>query len=103
MISSYKFTYDDYIDEMVSLKIYDEEGENNNKENIKRIGKILSLIIQRELTNNQRKIFNMYYYENLNMAQISQEMGKNKSTISRSLKRSREKIKNYMQYNSFRR
>ena len=102
MANKRKFAFSEFIDEKISFDRYNEKSNSNNSENLKNKCKILNLIIKQELTDKQREILNMYYFHNLNIPQISKKTGKNKSTISRSLKRAREKIKNYMQYNDFR-
>ncbi|MBP0979518.1 MAG: sigma-70 family RNA polymerase sigma factor [Oscillospiraceae bacterium] len=97
-----KIQYSNIVDEKFSFDFYSGSFGGNNSGNIKNQCKILRLIIEEQLTDKQKQILNMYYSCNLNIPQISEKIGKNKSTVSRSLKRSRETIRDYMKYNSFR-
>lgn len=97
-----KIQYSNIVDQKFSFNLYLDSFGGNNSENIKNQCKILRLIIEEQLTDRQKQILNMYYGCNLNIPQISEKIGKHKSTISRSLKRSRETIRDYMKYNSFR-
>lgn len=45
------------------------------------------------LTARQRQILMMYYFEDLDQTQIAQALGVNKSTVSRTLKAARTKIR----------
>lgn len=102
MARNRKYEYSKLMDNKVSFYLYQRSNENDNSKKVKDKFKILKKVIEKELTLKQKEIFNMYYLNRDSIKQISQKLGKDKSTVSRSLKRSREKIKKYMQYNAFR-
>ncbi len=58
----------------------------------------MSDIINEELTERQREIVMMYYYENRNISEIADTLSVNPSTISRSLARSRKNIFRILKY-----
>ncbi len=97
-----RITYNHINDQKISFDVYNDSLRTNNSKTIKSQCDVLKLIIQEQLTKKQKEILDMYYNHNLTISEISQKIGKNKSTISRSLKSSKKKIKLYMQYNSFR-
>jgi RNA polymerase sigma-70 factor (ECF subfamily) len=74
------------------------ETENSNSEHIKTLKKYMSDIINEELTERQREIVMMYYYENRNISEIADTLSVNPSTISRSLARSRKNIFRILKY-----
>lgn len=51
-----------------------------------------------ELTDLQRQIMTDYYFHHLTIAHIAEIRGVNKSTVSRTLKRAREKVQRYLRY-----
>ena len=55
-------------------------------------------VIREELTEMQRYTLIAYYFENKTMLQIAQERSVNKSTISRTLRRAENKIRNILKY-----
>lgn len=74
------------------------ENENNNSEHINKVKKYMSDIINDELTDRQRQIVTMYYYENRNIKEIADTLSVNPSTISRSLASSRKNIYRILKY-----
>ena len=55
-------------------------------------------VILQELTPIQRETLLAYYIEELNIVQIAQRRGVNKSTVSRTLKRAEENLRRYLRY-----
>ena len=55
-------------------------------------------VIQEELTPLQRHALVAYYFQEQTIAQIAQDRGVNKSTISRTLHRAERKLKKYLKY-----
>lgn len=52
----------------------------------------LKYVIENEITERQREMILMYYYENLNIPEIARRLEVNKSTVSRTLSRARYNI-----------
>ncbi len=55
-------------------------------------------VILQELTPIQRETLLAYYIEELNIVQIAQRRGVNKSTVSRTLKRAEKTLRRYLRY-----
>lgn len=60
--------------------------------------KQLVKVIDNELTDYQKKLVDMYYYQEYTMNQIADILGINQSTVSRNLKTIRKKISKYLKY-----
>ena len=54
--------------------------------------------INSELTRRQRQLISMYYIEQLPMQEIADELGLHISSVSRTLKRGRERLKSSLRY-----
>lgn len=52
-----------------------------------------------ELTDRQRELIQLYYLENMNMTKIARQLGISPSTVSRTLKRGRGRLRKYLKYN----
>ena len=74
------------------------ENAETNSENINLLKKALRGAVQRELTPLQRETLLTYYCEGLSMAEIAARQGVNRSTVSRSITRSRERLKRVLRY-----
>lgn len=55
-------------------------------------------VIRQELTPLQRETLLAYYIEELNIVQIAQRRGVNKSTVCRTLKRAEGRLRRYLRY-----
>ena len=56
------------------------------------------LAIDTELTRRQRQLVEMYYLRQLSMQDIADELGIDLSTVSRTLKRARARLRRCLQY-----
>ncbi|MBQ7004714.1 MAG: sigma-70 family RNA polymerase sigma factor [Oscillospiraceae bacterium] len=54
--------------------------------------------IERDLTARQRQLILMYFYDELDVTEIAKETNLDKSTVSRTLKRAKERIRKSMQF-----
>ena len=54
--------------------------------------------LTRELSPRQRQLVNMYYIEQMQMQDIADELGLHISTVSRTIKRGRERLKTSLRY-----
>ncbi len=74
-----------------------------NSTNMKIAKEMLKDSIAEDLTSNQKKMVYLKYYEQLKNKEIAERLGLDASTVSRTLKRARERIKKsmrlYMKYN----
>ena len=67
-------------------------------EQLSRLRRNMRLVRQRELTPRQQEMLHLYYDLGLTIPQIAKEKGLNKSTVSRTLARGRERLKRYLLY-----
>lgn len=62
------------------------------------ITKKMAIAINEELTDRQREMVNMYYIQQMTMAQIADELGVSVSTVSRTLQRGRNRLRRCLRY-----
>ena len=73
------------------IKIVENSGEGGMAASVKRA-------IDRELTRRQRQMVYMYYLEQMRMQDIADELGLSISSVSRTIKRGRRRLKNCLRY-----
>lgn len=94
---------------LISLDIFSDHSSvladcGKNGKNVKisdNAKEILHRVIAEDLTPLQRKTVTAYYFENKSTVQIASENGVNKASVSRTLKRARERISMAMKYGIF--
>lgn len=67
------------------------QGQTNRRER-EEYRKFLYRAIKTQLTHRQTQVMLLYYFEGKNITEIAQELGLNKSTISRTLRRSLNRL-----------
>ena len=80
------------------MAAWELENSEDNSEQLSRLRRNMRLVRQRELTPRQQEMLHLYYDLGLTIPQIAKEKGLNKSTVSRTLARGRERLKRYLQY-----
>lgn len=76
-----------------------KEGDSeSNSEKIKRVKKIMLEVIKTDLTSRQKQLVMLYYYENMTMVEIAEQLGIDHSTVSRTLARARKNIMDKLKY-----
>lgn len=60
--------------------------------------KIMRNIIENELSERQRQMIGLYYFRRMNIPEIAETLGVNRSTVSRTLSRGRRNILEKMKY-----
>lgn len=83
-------------DKEISALIGDTESSNSTQHRM--MLKILRKVIEEELTQRQREMITLYYFERLNIPQIAERLGVNRSTVSRTISRGRRNIMEKMKY-----
>jgi len=58
----------------------------------------MRMALERELTPRQKQLVEMYYIRQLRMSDIADELGLDLSTVSRTLKRARARLRRSLQY-----
>ena len=78
--------------------VWERENSGDNEEQLERVRRSLRQVRRRELTPRQEEMLHLYYDLGLSVSQIAVEKGVDKSTVSRTLARGRERLKRYLQY-----
>ncbi|MBQ8177025.1 MAG: sigma-70 family RNA polymerase sigma factor [Oscillospiraceae bacterium] len=60
--------------------------------------KILRKVIEEALTERQREMITLYYFDRDNIPQIAEKLGVNRSTVSRTISRGRRNIMEKMKF-----
>ena len=92
-----KISYDNTFG-MVDLAVYSTMMAQDNREQIGRLKRNLTHALRQDITPKQREYMMMYYGKNMSMEAIAQERGVNKSTVSRTLKRGRQRLYRCLRY-----
>ena len=72
--------------------------ENTNADTMKTLRENVLIAIRQELTGKQREYIQLYYAEGLNMSQIGERVGVDKSTVSRTIKRGEARLRRCLRY-----
>ncbi len=83
---------------MVDLAVYTELMAQDNKDQINRLKRNLTRALRQDITERQREYMVLYYGRNMSMEAIAQQCGVNKSTVSRTLKRGRQRLYRCLRY-----
>ena len=70
----------------------------DNQARLAEIQACLAQALREEVTDRQRQVLFLYYCQGLNMRQIAEALGVERSTVSRTLKRGEERIRRRMRY-----
>ena len=84
--------------DIASLCLWRQEQSGDNQERIRRLLSNLPLAVQQELTPRQREILQMRFTGGMSITGIAKELGLNRSTVSRSLTRSVERLYRSLRY-----
>jgi len=83
---------------MVDLTVYTELMAQDNKDQLNRLKRNLTHALRQDITERQREYMVLYYGRNMSMEAIAQQCGVNKSTVSRTLKRGRQRLYRCLRY-----
>lgn len=84
--------------DIASLCLWRQEESGDNRERIRRLLSNLPLAVQQELTLRQREILRLRFTGGMSVTAIAEKLGLNKSTVSRSLARSMERLYKSLRY-----
>lgn len=84
--------------DIASLCIWRQEQAGDNSDRIRRLLTNLPLAVEQELTPRQKQILQMRFAQGMNVTGISRELGLSKSTVSRSLSRSMDRLYRSLRY-----
>ncbi|MGN1131987.1 MAG: sigma-70 family RNA polymerase sigma factor [Ruminococcus sp.] len=81
----------DYIDNMVSYKLYTQSGICNSQD-VNMAKDMLLNAIETILTEKQKKCVKMHYFMDMPMNQIAKELGVNPSTVTRTIQSAKKRL-----------
>ncbi len=89
---------DEFTESLISLSNYHKSNFSEKDVKYKKMVSSLRNIIQGELTPKQRMCVLLYYGEKMNMREISIKLGICVSSVSRHIKKGKQRIKKTMEY-----
>ena len=80
------------------MTVWLRENANDNQEQMERLLRNLRKARVQELTPRQQEILSLRYEQNMRVTEIARLLGLNRSTVSRTLRRARERLRRCLQY-----
>ena len=80
------------------LAVWTRQNAGDNSERLERLRRSLRQARERELTSRQRQLLELYYEQGMTIPQIAEELGLNRSTVSRTLRRARDRLYRCLRY-----
>lgn len=80
------------------MAVYTRQIAADNSQEISRLKRNLIRPLREDVTARQRQTLLMYYSEGLNMREIGERLGVDKSTISRTIKRGERRLQRCLRY-----
>lgn len=93
-----KMTYNDIFSGEEDDRILEIIGNYSSDSQQQKIRKMLTKIIENELTPRQREVITEYYFNNKKMSQIAEESGISVSAVSAKISAGKCKIYKFMKY-----
>ena len=85
-------------DESISLLHWYREHSAGNSNTLQQLMTYLPQAMETELTDRQRQMIHMYFYEEMNITQIAQALSLNPSSVSRTLHRATRRLLRVLRY-----
>jgi RNA polymerase sigma factor (sigma-70 family) len=80
------------------MAVYAREMAEDNSTQISRLRHNLVRALQQEVTSRQRQYLLLYYGRQINMTEIGRQLGVDKSTVSRTIKRGEERLRRCLRF-----
>ncbi len=80
------------------MAVYAREMSSDNSWEISRLKRNLLRALREDVTAKQRQVLLLYYGQGLNMREIGELLGVDKSTVSRTIKRGEHRLKRCLRY-----
>lgn len=80
------------------MAVYSRQMAADNSQEVSRLKRNLIRALREDVTPRQRQALLLYYAEGLNMREIGQRMGVDKSTVSRTIKRGEQRLQRCLRY-----
>lgn len=83
---------------LADLAVYTRLMADDNRDQMNRLKRNLTHALRQDITARQREYMMLYYGRGMSMEAIAREVGVNKSTVSRTLKRGRQRLYRCLRY-----
>ena len=80
------------------MAVYARQMSSDNSKEISRLKRNLIRALQEDVTPRQRQALLLYYSDGLNMREIGERLGVDKSTVSRTIKRGERRLRRCLRY-----
>ncbi len=80
------------------MAVYARQMSSDNSGEISRLKRNLLRALKEDVTPKQRQLLLMYYGQGLNMREIGEQLGVDKSTVSRTIKRGEKRLLRCLRY-----
>ena len=80
------------------MAVYARQMAADNSQEISRLKRNLVRALREDVTAYQRQLLLLYYAEGLNMREIGERLGVDKSTVSRTIKRGEKRLRRCLRY-----
>ena len=80
------------------MAVYARQMAADNSTEISRLKRNLIRALREDVTEHQRQMLLLYYAEGLNMREIGERLGVDKSTVSRTIKRGERRLRRCLRY-----
>ena len=83
---------------LADLAVYARFMAEDNSTQMTKLKRNLTQALRQDVTPKQRQYLMLYYGQGMNLRQISEKLGVNKSTVSRTMKRGRQRLYRCLRY-----
>ena len=80
------------------MTVWLRANAGDNSEQMTRLRRNLRRAREQELTQRQREMVALYYDQGMTMPQIAERLGVSRSTVSRTLRRARDRLYRFLRY-----
>ena len=80
------------------MTVWLRDNSEDNSLLLERLRRNLRQAREKELTPRQKQMLEMHFEQNMSVSEIAQDLGVNVSTVSRTLKRAKDRIRRYLKY-----
>ena len=80
------------------MTVWLRDNSEDNSLRLERLRRNLRQAREQELTPRQKQMLEMHFEQNMSVSEIAQDLGVNVSTVSRTLKRAKDRIRRYLKY-----
>lgn len=80
------------------MAVYARQISQDNSREMSRLKRNLMRALREDVTDRQRQVLYLYYVKGMNMKEIGRQLGVDKSTVSRTIKRGEQRLRRCLRY-----